>query len=82
MGLDGVELVMAYEEEFGVSITDPAAARMLTPRDVVDYLVPRVEGRTRDDIAAAVRRITVEQLGLDDDEYGEDKRFVQDMGAD
>jgi hypothetical protein len=79
MGLDAVELVMAYEEEFGVAITDAAAGRMRTPRDVIDYFVTRVEGRTRDDIAEAVRRITLEQLG--DIDYGEDRLFVQDFGV-
>jgi acyl carrier protein len=39
MGLDMVELVMAYEEEFGVQIPDAAAANMATPRDVIDWLV-------------------------------------------
>jgi acyl carrier protein len=39
MGLDTVELVMAWEEEFGVPIPDAAAATMATPRDVIDWLV-------------------------------------------
>lgn len=39
MGLDGVELVMALEEEFGVEIPEAAAAQMRTPRDVIEWLV-------------------------------------------
>ncbi len=36
MGLDTVELVMAFEEEFEVDIPDADAAHMLTPRLVID----------------------------------------------
>lgn len=39
MGLDAVELVLAFEEEFGVAIPDSAAEKMRTPRDVIDFVV-------------------------------------------
>lgn len=42
MGLDGVELVMAFEEGFGISISDEAAAHMLTPADVINWIGHRV----------------------------------------
>jgi hypothetical protein len=38
MGLDTVELVMAFEEAFGVGIPNDAAELLETPRHVVDYL--------------------------------------------
>lgn len=38
MGLDSVELVMAFEYEFGVSIPDAEAEKMATPRKVIDWL--------------------------------------------
>lgn len=38
MGLDGVELIMAFEAGFAVDIPDAAVSRMATPRDVVAYL--------------------------------------------
>lgn len=36
--LDIVELVMAFEEEFGVEIPDDAAERILTVKDAVSFL--------------------------------------------
>lgn len=42
MGLDTVELVMAFEEEFGIAITDEAASRMATPGHVADYVMARL----------------------------------------
>ena len=36
--LDTVELVMAFEEEFGVEIPDDAAERILTVKDAVLFL--------------------------------------------
>ena len=36
--LDTVELVMAFEEEFGVEIPDDAAERILTVKDAVAFL--------------------------------------------
>jgi acyl carrier protein len=36
--LDTVELVMAFEEEFGVEIPDDAAEKILTVKDAIDYL--------------------------------------------
>jgi acyl carrier protein len=39
MGLDSVELVLAFEEEFGIAIPDAAAEKMRTPRDVIDFVL-------------------------------------------
>ena len=36
--LDTVELVMAFEEEFGCEIPDDAAEKILTVKDDVDFL--------------------------------------------
>ena len=41
--LDTVELVMAFEEEFGVEIPDEAAEKIATVRDAVDYLKEHAE---------------------------------------
>ncbi len=36
--LDTVELVMAFEEEFGCEIPDDAAEKILTIKDAVDFI--------------------------------------------
>ena len=41
--LDVVELVMAFEEEFGVEIPDEAAEKIATVKNAVDYLSQNLE---------------------------------------
>jgi acyl carrier protein len=36
--LDTVELVMAFEEEFGIEIPDTAAEKILTVKDAIDFI--------------------------------------------
>ncbi len=36
--LDTVELVMAFEEEFGVEIPDDAAEKILTIKNAIDFI--------------------------------------------
>ena len=36
--LDTVELVMAFEEEFGIEIPDDAAETILTVQNAIDYI--------------------------------------------
>ena len=36
--LDNVELIMAFEEEFGIEIPDEAAEKIKTVQDVVSYI--------------------------------------------
>ncbi|HEX8127571.1 MAG TPA: phosphopantetheine-binding protein [Pyrinomonadaceae bacterium] len=83
MGLDTVELLMAFEEKFGVSISDADAAELTTPRKVTDYLLEKRAGgggRSREEVALAVRRVIEEQCAVYD--FTEDSRFVEDMHLD
>ena len=41
--LDTVELVMAFEEEFGIEIPDEDAEEMQTVGDAIDYLTEKQE---------------------------------------
>lgn len=42
MGLDGVELLLSVEEEFGIDIDDSDAANLVTPGILADYVVARL----------------------------------------
>ncbi|MDO8289445.1 MAG: acyl carrier protein [Parvibaculum sp.] len=42
--LDNVELVMAFEEEFGVEIPDDAAEKILTVKDAIDFVKANAKG--------------------------------------
>lgn len=43
--LDQVELIMAMEEEFNVSITDEEAEKITTVQDAIDYVKKAMESR-------------------------------------
>jgi acyl carrier protein len=42
--LDTVELVMAFEEEFGVEIPDDAAEKILTVNDAISFIAANQKG--------------------------------------
>lgn len=42
MGMDAVELVIRFEEAFGIRIPDEVAEQMTTPRKVTDYVLAQV----------------------------------------
>lgn len=46
MGLDTVELVMAFEETFGIDIPDDAAEGIVTVRQAIDFIYGQVEHRS------------------------------------
>jgi len=41
--LDQVELIMAMEEDFGVSISDEEAEKITTVRDAIEYIKKNTE---------------------------------------
>lgn len=86
MGLDLVELVIRFEEEFETEISDKVAGELQTPRDVINFLIStpeiRNKGTTREDIAKKVWLIIEDEIGIDISEYNEYFRFIEDMGMD
>ncbi len=82
MGLDTVELVIALEDEFRLSIPDAEAATLTTPRKVIDYLIANGAGagRSRAEVARIVRRVIERETSVYD--FTEDSRFVEDMYLD
>lgn len=73
MGLDSVELVLATEDEFGISIPDGDAAVIRTPRMLAEYVSSRLatEGRSNGKPCVSqaqfyrLRAFLVEQFGLE-----------------
>ncbi len=49
MGLESVELVLAFEEVFQISISDQEAERMRTPRDVIDCISAKLDATVHGD---------------------------------
>ena len=43
--LDTVELVMAFEEDFGIEIPDEDAEKIATVKDAVDYIEKHAKGK-------------------------------------
>jgi hypothetical protein len=43
MGLDGVEIVMAVEDAFGIAIADEEAAKVRTPRDLINLVCSKLQ---------------------------------------
>lgn len=86
MGMDSVELVMRFEEDFGITIPDSAAEKMVTPGDVIAFVVAELHrlGRAipEEDVAARVRHIVLDQTGIKESAYSPEKRFIQDFGID
>jgi hypothetical protein len=49
MGLDSVEIVLAWEESFGISISDAEAETMFTTRQAVDRIFEKVRSDRPED---------------------------------
>ena len=81
MGLDAVEIVMAVEDEFGITISDAEAAECRTPRMIIDLVVSKIQ-RPRAVVADSVRTIILEQTGIAPAKYFEDADFIRDLKID
>jgi acyl carrier protein len=76
MGLDTVELVMAFEDEFCLSIPDKEAEKIQTIRDTVNYLVRTLESERPPGVCATAHRFYAIRSALRT-EYGLDRRQVR-----
>ncbi len=65
----------------GLTSAEVDAARSCVTHDL-PLPVQLRQKLTRDDVAMLVKHITLRQLGLREKKYDEDKRFVEDFGAD
>ena len=86
MGLESVELVMEFEDEFELEIPDADAERMRTVGDVVQYVARRLHVAPHDELAIQdIRRricaITSEQMNIDRASISDSSRFYEDLGV-
>lgn len=81
MGLDLVELVMAIEEKFEISISDAEAGQIRTIGELCDCVAQKT---TLDPkmVWHQVCDVVVDQLGVDRLDLIPDTRFIEDLGAD
>jgi len=69
MGLDGVEMVMAVEDAFGVAITDAEAEAATTPGKLIDLIVSKISAHFSSKCHSMVtfhqvRKALVERVGI------------------
>ena len=58
------------------------SARFQSVRDIVPYAISSERiAWTREGVSTAIKEIAVEQMGLDQRDYTEDSRFVEDFGV-
>jgi acyl carrier protein len=60
--LDTVELVMAFEEEFGIEIPDEDAEKITRVKEAIDYIDAHAKGRSRAP-EALNRRVVITGIG-------------------
>jgi acyl carrier protein len=87
MGLDAVEIKMAVEEAFGITISEADAAKMITPammiayvQNAVDSCLDRTRKWTHDEVRQRIRKIISEHLCIED--FNDTDEFVRDLGLD
>ena len=83
MGLDAVEIVMELEKEFGVSIPDAEASRVVTTADLRDCVLRQLarSGRSPDpqQVWVRVRQIIADQSGIAAHLIYPEARLVEDL---
>jgi len=88
MGLDAVELVLAVEKEFAITIDDKDAEKITTPRLLADCVVARLGAMapgektewTSGSILQRVIQLAATQIGVPAEKVLPDSHFVEDLG--
>ena len=81
MGLEGVELVMAVEESFGITLSDAEAAETFTVGGIVDLAWSKVEDRddwTEAGVREVVHQHVRDYLGVKTCQDSD--RLIEDLG--
>lgn len=90
MGLDSVELVLEFEEKFGIEIPDKDAEMLVTAGQIHSYICQKLEAQatnspeplSKQDIWDVLVKIIAEQLGIEKNIIKPDSHLVNDFGLD
>lgn len=85
MGLDGVELVMAVEEEFNLEIPEAAAAHLFCVGHMYNYVIQTLQSRgevpDKEAVWSRLRDVIVYQLGVRPEQVVMTAEFVRDFNV-
>ena len=85
MGADLIQIVYRVEDEFEILIPDETIEKMISPENIIDYLMNQTEigeESSRDYVAITVWRIIEEETGISPRDFDDNARFTEDMGLD
>jgi acyl carrier protein len=87
MGLDTVELVLAVEKRFSITIPNEAAARLATVGQMHQFIVEQLQREgsrepSRDEVYSILTEGICDQLGVRREDVTPYAHFVYDLGAD
>jgi acyl carrier protein len=86
MGLDSVELIMAIEDEFGVTIPAENAPQLAILGDMHAFIIRKLQqqGRNPDEseVWERLQTMVVKQLGVRPEEVTSEANLFTDLGAD
>lgn len=86
MGLDMVELVISWEQAFGISIPDEACPKLRTPELAAIEISAILSGEGKhlpmSEVFRIIKETTLDISGLPEERYAVDLRFVEDFGLD
>jgi acyl carrier protein len=86
MGLDSVELIMAIEDEFGVTIPAENAPQLAILGDMHAFIIRKLQqqGRNPDEseVWERLQTVVVQQLGVRPEEVTSEANLFTDLGAD
>ena len=87
MGLETVELVLAVEELFGITIPDASAEKIATVGQLQDFVFAELSKRTDNtrtsvEVFDVLRALIAHQMRIDPSQIRRESRFVQDLKMD
>jgi acyl carrier protein len=86
MGLGSVELIMAIEDEFGVTIPAENAPQLAILGDMHAFIIRKLQqqGRNPDEseVWERLQTVVVQQLGVRPEEVTSEANLFTDLGAD